>query len=216
MIEMSEELKNLRQRLVDDIFWFQTLGSLRNEEGMGDPYFFGLGFIKLNLGPKFGGARLHFYHPELIGGGIVRDDDIHNHRYDFTSHILVGELHQFEYYWQPDSFYPVPRHPGKTGSFIVKCKEGEPLPTRYFELGTEHLIGSQIFAADSAYSLPATSFHRVEAHEPTVTLFVPGLFVNDTAIVLRPADNPPDVCPYSSPRTPEECWQLIDDMLVGL
>lgn len=55
-------------------------------------HYFGLGFVQLKLRD---GRRMHFYTESLPA--IVGDDDVHNHRYDFTSQVLSGYLVQHIY-----------------------------------------------------------------------------------------------------------------------
>ncbi len=52
-------------------------------------HYFGLGFIQLKINFE---TRMHFYSPELPQ--ITSNEDVHNHRYDFESCVLKGELEQ--------------------------------------------------------------------------------------------------------------------------
>src|SRR5271168_5571627 len=51
-----------------------------------EPYWFGLGFIQLKLSDT---ERMHFWLPEIPH---PEREEIHNHRYDFTSTVLAGHL----------------------------------------------------------------------------------------------------------------------------
>jgi hypothetical protein len=51
------------------------------------PHWFGLGFIQLKLTNN---ERMHFWHPDLQP--IVPEEEIHDHRYDFESFVIKGEL----------------------------------------------------------------------------------------------------------------------------
>src|SRR5579863_7289598 len=51
-----------------------------------EPYWFGLGFIQLKLNDT---ARMHFWLPEIPH---PEREEIHNHRYDFSSIVLAGHL----------------------------------------------------------------------------------------------------------------------------
>ena len=48
-------------------------------------YYFGLGFIQVKLDDSF---RVHYYTDKLP----AITEDIHNHRYDFTSEVVSGKL----------------------------------------------------------------------------------------------------------------------------
>jgi len=58
------------------------------------PHYFGLGFIQIKLTPDL---RVHFWHPELTA--TVAEEELHDHRYDFRSHVVHGSTtHQvFEF-----------------------------------------------------------------------------------------------------------------------
>ncbi len=47
----------------------------------------GLGFIQVKLG---GNQRLHVWHPDLPRRSCYAHSAIHNHRFSFMSHVLVG------------------------------------------------------------------------------------------------------------------------------
>src|SRR6187402_3246657 len=51
--------------------------------------FFGLGFLQLKIDKN---NRIHFYTRELPS--IIGEEDVHNHRYDFNSCVLKGNLTQ--------------------------------------------------------------------------------------------------------------------------
>lgn len=47
----------------------------------------GLGFLQIKLGGK---QRLHVWHPDLPRRACFRDSAVHNHRFGFSSRVLVG------------------------------------------------------------------------------------------------------------------------------
>lgn len=53
------------------------------------PKWFGLGFIQLKLDDT---RRMHFWHPSLVPDDPAFDNEYHDHRYDFTSRVLIGHL----------------------------------------------------------------------------------------------------------------------------
>ena len=57
------------------------------------PHYFGLGFIQCKINQY---ERIHVYHPDLMP--IVNiEEEVHNHRYDFESKILMGKIKNKKY-----------------------------------------------------------------------------------------------------------------------
>lgn len=62
----------------------------------------GLGFIQVQLQA---GQRLHVWHPELPRRSCFEYSAIHNHRFDFTSTVLVGTQINIDYGDIPEGAY---------------------------------------------------------------------------------------------------------------
>lgn len=58
----------------------------------------GLGFIQVKLG---GNQRLHVWHPDLPRRSCFEHSAIHDHRFSFTSRVLVGEMFNIDYFAAP-------------------------------------------------------------------------------------------------------------------
>jgi hypothetical protein len=58
----------------------------------------GLGFIQVQLD---GNQRMHVWHPDLPRRACFKDSAIHDHRFGFTSQVLVGILNSTMYKAEP-------------------------------------------------------------------------------------------------------------------
>lgn len=59
------------------------------------------GYVVENVNPE---VRLHVWAPELLKPGMDVSGDIHDHRFDMISHVLVGYVGHEEIYERPDDF----------------------------------------------------------------------------------------------------------------
>lgn len=158
-----------------------------------EKYMFGLGFIQVKVNSKL---RYHFYHPELLS--VVPDEEIHNHRYNFTSTVLKGTLSQTVF-----SVQPATEHDCDYFRNTVSCDPTKPAPNKSYPANIVSSFTSNTSAGGS-YEINSETFHKVlPTKEPTITKVV-----RDTssmklfAETIRPKDVKP-VCPFS-PNMPEE------------
>ncbi len=163
------------------------------------PYFFGLGFIQLKLTDS---QRMHFYHPDLKA--ISGKEEVHNHRYDFTSNVLVGEFSHtvWEFIHDPE---------GDHEKVLVSCKPDAPADPTPIGCGRIRHSGFYTLAAGSSYRFPATQFHDVFAQK-AVTFLTRGPIMADIAVVIRLRGNA-SVCPFSEKIPESRCWDMIADLL---
>ena len=54
----------------------------------------GLGFVQVKLGAK---QRLHVWHPDLPRRRCFEHSQVHDHRFSFESHVLVGSMENTKY-----------------------------------------------------------------------------------------------------------------------
>jgi hypothetical protein len=59
------------------------------------------GYVVENVAPE---VRLHVWAPELLKPGMDVSGDVHDHRFDMISHVLVGAVGHEEICEQPDEF----------------------------------------------------------------------------------------------------------------
>ncbi len=168
-------------------------------QSYGTPEYFGLGFIQLKVDKTY---RYHFYHDSLHA--IVPDDEIHDHRYSFKSHVLQGTFTQLIYDFVSDS----------NGAFEIQNVDCQGPADRVFEKsrGNIKLINRSTYAAGSTYWIEKDVLHTVIAHNNAITLLERDAVTKDFARVARPVGTE-TVCPFSAPIGAERCWELIEDML---
>lgn len=164
------------------------------------PYWFGLGFIQLKIDAD---KRLHFWHPEL--SPIVGDEEIHDHRYDFRSMILKGELTNNIYEVKQDSY-------GNYEMCWVFCdKEHSGKPQHIMDVDIAD-CKSTTYSAGQSYTMKMDQFHRTIFKVPTVTYLERGPVKKERArivkLILKPA-----VCPFSVKLTEEDIWKRIAEVI---
>jgi hypothetical protein len=163
------------------------------------PHWFGLGFIQLKLNDS---QRLHFWHPDLAQD--VPEEELHDHRYEFESKILVGELtHQvFEFKQSED---------GDHEMVHVSCEPGKEADPKPISRGVLVEAGTYVMRAGSSYTFPPTGFHRTIASS-AVTLLTRGPKVAEFARVVRKIGEP-TVCPFARKIEEDALWEIIGDLL---
>lgn len=160
-------------------------------------HFFGLGFVQLKIDNNL---RIHFYHPDLKP--IVPDEEVHNHRYDFISTILAGQLKQ--------DLFEV--KPGQSDFYMIEenCKENKLIePEKIPVILTP--VSSQIFLKGDSYTSLTTEFHTVST-DFAITRLYRGNIKTDNALIVKNHHSVP-VCPFSKKLTTEECWDIVNDCI---
>lgn len=71
----------------------------------------GLGFVQIQLQ---GSQRMHVWHPELPRRTCFEHSAIHDHRFDFTSRVLIGTQRNIEYadIWSDEGEFVMYLHEG--------------------------------------------------------------------------------------------------------
>lgn len=166
------------------------------------PHWFGLGFVQVKLDAT---RRIHFWHP--AHGQVTPEEEMHDHRYDFQSRVLAGEMvHEVWDFVEGED--------GDHEMLEVSCSPGAAAGPRSLSRGRVSLAGRYVLRAGSDYFFPAGRFHRGFA-KGAITFLTRGPVVSDFARVVHPVGLP-TVCPFSVRRTEDECWALIEDMLSGI
>ena len=160
-------------------------------------HYFGLGFIQIKLTQN---TRIHFY-TDLLPP-IIGKEEIHNHRYDFTSIILFGNLTQ-------ETFTIT------NGNTHIQqdesCIEGETMKDTIGTYCGVSLSGIQNFAQSSSYFIDHTTFHRVYSNN-AITFLERSDYKKEFAEVLRPKNISP-TCPFSKKVPEEELWKIVEMIL---
>jgi hypothetical protein len=114
----------------------------------------GLGFVQVQLQ---GNQRLHVWHPELPRRTCFEHSAIHDHRFDFTSRVLVGTQNNHVYAHQKkhDGEFVLYLHEGKR-----TANGGRPwTPDGCADL---NLVASFDVSAGKDYDSTAYVYHRTE------------------------------------------------------
>lgn len=164
------------------------------------PHFFGLGFIQLKLSDE---QRLHFYHPSLSAN--VPEEELHDHRYDFTSHVISGSLHNEIWEFSPDP-------EGEQDKVLVSCDKSDPVPEGTASVrGQARNVLSFTTVAGGSYFISHDRFHRVKGEE-CITLITRKPKQKRFATVIR-GTGADHVCPFDVSLSEGDCWKIIGEML---
>jgi len=160
---------------------------------------FGLGFIQIKLNDK---QRIHIYTNEI--GLTTKEEEIHNHRYNFTSKVLKGKL--------TNKIYHIF---GALGDFIqIKeaCDPTKPKDPTQKLRNTPLLITQFETVEGSEYYIEKDTFHRVSATEGTITLIEREETVKEMADIVYHRDNNL-VCPFSVNLSEDILWEIVERKL---
>lgn len=125
-------------------------------------------------------VRVHIWHPALVRPGIRESGDIHDHRFDLESTVLVGHLVE-ETYFEEERFdrehcpedmvlcdiwdVQNARAAGAAAGFDGTCVRARESVRMYLR-GLNHWRADQF----SHYKLPRGVFHKTVADELTITI----------------------------------------------
>ncbi len=162
-------------------------------------HYFGLGFIQVKLNDS---ERVHFYLPDLER--TVTDEEIHNHRYDFSSTVLKGSLTQ-------QFFTVTPHFEGRYVMTQVNCAPGGfPGPDSRC---TPAMTSIHTYKEGGVYFITCDVFHRVSRETRfCITHISRGKHLKALADVVRPL-GAAVICPFSKPIPEEELWLRIKEVL---
>lgn len=167
-----------------------------------EPHWFGLGFIQLKLSET---ERLHFY-PELPGyKSFVGSEEIHDHRYSFTSRVLKGSAINTTY------DYTVAPNDGLMDMSAVSCDPTNPVDIEPIRVNV-HQTGKMYLNAGSSYEISKGEFHIFEGIGAITHLKRSTDEMASLARVIRPKDTEL-ICPFSEPKPVTELWEVIREMI---
>ncbi len=133
-------------------------------------------------------------------------EEIHDHRYNFLSTVLMGTLH-FELY----EFTPMQRdHVFTHELFQTDCApghEGNKDPKIYPVTISKR--GSYDIVAGSSYWFSSDQFHTTEGTTFAVTYLERETKTKPFANVIK-AKGAPITCPFAEQMPEEDCWRHID------
>lgn len=174
-----------------DIEYLKSLGR--------DPKWFGLGFIQLKLSKT---RRMHFWHPDLLPNDPAFVEEYHDHRYNFTSDVLVGEITN-----RIATAIPSPKETGYS-LFDVCCSGGGQIYRWPVELTASATFTTK---AGGSYFVQRDTFHRVEVKH-CVTLQTRSETVKDKARVIQLSAKPSSN-PFDGEIEVPRLWEYIAELL---
>jgi hypothetical protein len=159
---------------------------------------FGLGFLQLKLNET---ERIHFWHP-----GFVRErEEVHNHRYDFMSTVLRGEMQQSLYVFKTGVEHPTHE------LFETDCAPGQEGSQPVISLGLLSPIFSTTITEGNTYRISHEVLHRIDAKK-CVTFLRRESKVKSHASVVRDIGGR-SICPFAEDIPAAEMWAMIEDCL---
>jgi len=159
-------------------------------------YYFGLGFIQIVLN-KY--ERIHFYTDELP----TTNEDIHNHRYNFTSTILKGQFRNDKY-----KLIPGDTHILKNES----CNSDKELENNVEIPVSVEFIESKEYKQGDSYDMFYNEFHAVDYSGDTITYLKRSDIITDYAQVIYKKDSE-EVCPFSNKGDEDKLWSIVETIL---
>ena len=142
----------------------------------------GIGVLQAYLQEGDVETRAHIWHPDLVR--VAPERQIHSHRFNLRSTVLVGTLHHDEYRL---------RASGEIGWqrwSVLPARQGSEPPTKVGEPVAVEVIDGAIPAGDS-YTFRRGAFHRSHVGRLAVTLMVKTDQIPDHAeILVRLGTNP--------------------------
>ena len=168
------------------------------------PHYFGLGFIQCKINQY---ERIHVYHPDLMP--IVNiEEEVHNHRYDFESKILMGKIKNKKYQFLENKNTPT--------HFLQdeSCNENNKQDNSEKIYGNIILQSEQCINKDETYFMQYKEFHTFQTTK-CITYLKRSDYKQEMAQVIRLLEGE-IICPFSVKLSPEQCWEIINDCLQDL
>lgn len=176
-----------------------TIDELRKLNGQA--HYMGLGVIKYNFGDDW--SAYHFYSDQIP----ILVDDIHDHRYSFTSTIKKGILKTYIY-----DIHPVDQYTDH--KFVGRLCSPESQPEVIHE--NINLIETANFTTieGNSYSIDYRTLHRVELVTKHVITYIHDKSPMEQKMPHFITDKRnEEVCAFSHRMNKKQCWDLIEYIL---
>ncbi|WP_346395926.1 hypothetical protein [Pseudomonas syringae] len=169
----------------------------------------GLGFVQVQLD---GGQRLHVWHPELPRRTCFEQSAIHDHRFSFTSRVLVGEQRNIEFKAEADPLgeYMLYLHEGAR----TACGGRPWVPDGRVRMVK---IYEETVMAGLTYAQTAYHYHRTEPQgDGKVATIMQKLGeysrgAHSSCLIGTPPDDQFDRYQW----TPAQLWEVVRSVLIG-
>ena len=159
-------------------------------------HYFGLGFIQIKLSDS---QRVHIYTQKLPA--IVGDEEVHDHRYNFTSEIIRGSFRQDIYEMVEGTTHIME---------YESCTADVEAPKESTLCGLQKILTMNLVVG-SIYSVDHSVFHTV-ASDNAITLLTREGYSKEFARVISPIDLPA-VCPFSQSIQEEDMWEIVREVV---
>lgn len=158
---------------------------------------FGLGFIQIKLNEK---ERVHVYTPKLTI--TTHEEEIHDHRYNFTSLIVKGHLfNEIFIQTKGDTHLQVEENCSPNKDKDKKAKD----PV----LCGIKKINSTKMEKGTSYWMDKDTLHRVST-ERCITFLTRDKVEKDLATIIYPKEHK-IVCPFSANLSEKELWSIVKE-----
>lgn len=169
----------------------------------------GLGFVQVQLE---GNQRLHVWHPELPRRACFEHSSIHDHRFDFTSRVLVGMQRNIAFRADPSP----------AGAYMLYLHEGARTACGgrpWTPDGRVHMVEIDDFTVMPGleYQHKAYDFHRTEPADDgrVATIMRKGMEysrgAHSSCVVGIQPDDEFDRFQWS----PSKLWEVVADVMLG-
>jgi hypothetical protein len=147
-------------------------------------------YIREDVEPE---VRVHIWHPDLVIPGIEDSGQIHDHRFELQSCVLLGAVHHDEYHLAPDpegawmKYEVVHARTGltKTPERLVDAADESGMSTYWAD------IVEGTVSAGETYSFGKRLFHRGWPDQLAITLVTKRAHDDKPAILLAPVGTRP-------------------------
>lgn len=163
-------------------------------------YNFGLGFVQIVLNDI---ERVHFYSSDK---SLQTNEEIHNHRYNFTSQIIKGSFTNNLY--DLNFSHDICTHIMTNES----CNKDKPI-TNVINIPVNPILVSSIaYSPGESYNIGFNQFHTVDWSDNTITYLKRSSIINDFAQVVIDKDIIP-VCPFENKLNEKEIWEIVESII---
>jgi hypothetical protein len=149
---------------------------------------------------------MHFWLPEIPH---PEREEIHNHRYDFSSIVLAGHLRHEVYYLDDKITAGVLRQFCEWEIFETNCAPNKEGTAEIVTPCVASYVGTFGLNSGSTYKFPHTSFHTTEGTQFAITHL--------TRVLPKPLEfasvikrvGTVSVCPFKEKLPSSVCWQYV-------
>jgi hypothetical protein len=172
----------------------------------------GLGFLQVKLG---GQQRLHVWHPALSRRACFQQSAVHDHRFSFTSRVLIGTQRNIVWEAEDVADHAEATHVGYLHEGARTRFGNRPwVPNRWLRIEVEDIVE---VPAGLEYSFDAYRFHSTEpaGDGRVATLMTKTWEGQRGAHSLCKVGVQPDV-DFDRKQWPEDrLWEIVRDVLGG-